>query len=181
MTIMNLLDVNIETNRLLLVPINRKYAEDIFRTFTAEITGYMYPRPATDISETLEFIDSSLKGLENGTNLQLVIVDKSFMEFLGCAGLHKVGQIDPELGIWIKKSSHGNGYGHEAITAVIGWARTHIQFEHLRYPVDKRNVPSRRIPERNGGVIRREYRKMNQNGFELDEVEYWIFKQEIVA
>ena len=181
MTIMNLLDVNIETNRLLLVPINRKYAEDIFRTFTAVITGYMYPRPATDISETLEFIDSALKGLENGTNLQLVIVDKSSMEFLGCAGLHKVGQIDPELGIWIKKSSHGNGYGHEAITAVIGWARAHIQFEHLRYPVDKRNVPSRRIPERNGGVIRREYRKMNQNGFELDEVEYWIFKQEIGA
>jgi RimJ/RimL family protein N-acetyltransferase len=178
---MNLLDTKIETNRLLLVPINLSYAGDIFRNFTAEITLYMYPKPAKQIDETLEFINSSLKGLANGTNLQLVIIGKVAKEFIGCAGLHDVGQIDPELGIWTKKASHGNGYGLEAITAMIAWARSNIQFEYLKYPVDKRNYPSRRIAEFNGGVMKKEYRKVNQSGFELDEVEYWIFKHEFAA
>lgn len=178
---MNLLETKIETKRLLLVPINPSYAEDIFANFTAVITLYMYPKPAKQIDETLEFINTSLKGLENGTNLQLVILRKDSKEFIGCAGLHHVGQIDPELGIWTKKASHGNGYGLEAITAIIDWAWSNIRFEYLRYPVDKRNYPSRRIAELNGGVAKKEYRHINQSGFELDEVEYWILKKESVA
>lgn len=178
---MNLLDTKIETKRLLLVPINMSHANDIFRDFTAEITLYMYPKPAKQIDETLEFINSSLKGLANGTNLQLVILGKDTREFIGCAGLHHVGQIDPELGIWIKKASHGNGYGLEAISAMIAWARSNIQFEYLKYPVDKRNSSSRRIAELNGGVAKKEYRQVNQSGFELDEVEYWIFRQAFAA
>jgi RimJ/RimL family protein N-acetyltransferase len=178
---MNLLNIMIETPQVHLVPIRLDHAEDIFRHFTPEITLYMYPKPAEEISDTIKFINSSLKGLETGTNLQLVILGKTLKEFIGCAGLHNVGQIDPELGIWIKRTSHGNGYGLETITAIISWARENIQFEYLRYPVDKRNYPSRRIPERNSGVVRKEYREMNQSGFELDEVEYWIFKQDIVT
>ena len=174
--IMNLLNTKIETKRLLLVPINLSYAEDIFRNFTTEITLYTYPKPAKQIGETLEFINSSLKGLEKGTNLQLVIIGKESKEFIGCAGLHNVCQVDPELGIWTKKASHGNGYGLESITAIIDWARSNIQFEYMKYPVDKRNYPSRRIAELNGGVVKKEYREVNQSGFELDEVEYWIFK-----
>ncbi len=173
---MNLLNMQIETERLLLIPINSDYAEDIFINFTSEITTYMFPRPATEICETLNFIKTSVNGLENGTNLQLVILHKDSKEFIGCAGLHNIGNLDPELGIWIKKSNHSNGYGLEAVTAIINWARVNIDFEYLRYPVDKRNYASRRIPERNGGIIKREYKNINQTGFELDEVEYWIYK-----
>ncbi len=172
---MDLLETKIETDRLQLVPISRDYAEDIFENFTSEITRYMFPKPAFRIGETLEFIDSSLKGLENGTNLQLVIIVKASNEFAGSVGLNNIGQISPELGIWIKKSAQGNGYGIEAIEAVIHWAKTNIRFEYLRYPVDKRNHASKRIPERNGGVVKKEYKQLNQSGFELDEAEYWIF------
>jgi hypothetical protein len=59
----------------------------------------MYPKPAKQIDETLDFINASLKGLENGTNLQLVIMVKVSKEFVGCAGLNNIGQVDPELGI----------------------------------------------------------------------------------
>jgi ribosomal-protein-alanine N-acetyltransferase len=173
---MNLLETKIETSRLILVPITVIHAEEIFTHFTIEITRYMFPKPATQIEETLEFINTSLIGLENGTNLQLVILHKDSEEFVGCAGLHNVDTIDPELGIWTKKSSHGNGYGIEAISGIITWARLHVPFTYLRYPVDRENYPSRRIAERNGGVIHREYRKVNQCGVELDLVEYWIFK-----
>ena len=173
---MNLFKTEIVTKRLMLLPINLSYAEEIFRNFTAEITQYMFPKSPKYISETLDFINSALKGLEDGTNLNLVILDKDTKEFIGGAGLHNVGQIDPELGIWIKKTAHGNGYGLEAITAIIAWARLNLDFEYLKYPVDKRNYGSKRIAEFNGGIVKKEYRKVNQSRFELDEVEYWIFK-----
>jgi [ribosomal protein S5]-alanine N-acetyltransferase len=108
--------------------------------------------------------------------LVLAILEEEKSEFLGLAGLHNIKSKTPEIGIWIKKSAHGNKYGLEAITAFIHWAKTNIDYTHLRYPVDKRNIASRRIPEMNGGIIMKEYKKINQRGFELDEVEYWIYK-----
>jgi RimJ/RimL family protein N-acetyltransferase len=172
---MNLLDQTIETERLILKPISYEYAEDIFKEFTQEITKYMYPKPAKNIDETKEFIKHSLVGLENGTNFQLVIVNKTNSEFIGCIGLHNINEIDPELGIWTKKSSHNNGYGMEAMNGLIKWANENIKFNHLKYPVDKRNKASKRIPERNDGEIMKEYKKIGMGGNELDEIEYWIY------
>jgi RimJ/RimL family protein N-acetyltransferase len=81
---MNLLDIEIETGRLLLKPISLDYADVIFKEFTSEITKYMYPKPAENIEETKDFIEESLEGLANGTNLQLILVNKKNNEFIGC-------------------------------------------------------------------------------------------------
>ena len=62
------------------------------------------------------------------------------------------------------------------MTALITWARNSLDFNYLVYPVDKRNIASKRIAELNGGKIKAEYKKVNLVGFELDEVEYWIYK-----
>jgi ribosomal-protein-alanine N-acetyltransferase len=48
----NLLDVIIETERLMLVPVSINYKQDVFREFDKETTKYMNPKPAEDISET---------------------------------------------------------------------------------------------------------------------------------
>lgn len=173
---MDLSFVEINTDRLLLRPIGYSYTNDIFIEFTDEITLYMFPKPSENIEGVKEFISSSIKGLQEGHNLQLVILKKPALEFIGCVGLHSIGKKDPELGIWIKKSAHGNKFGNETITNIIEWARENIEFEYLRYPVDKRNYASRRIPERNNGIIKREFKSINQKGFELDQVEYWIYK-----
>jgi len=173
---LNLLSTTIKTSRLLLLPIDYTHIEEIFHNFNAEITRYMFPKPASKIEETKAFIESSLKELAEGTALQLQILADKSNEFIGCAGIHKINSLHPELGIWIKKSTHGNAYGLEAITGMINWAKQNIEFEYLIYPVDKRNAASRRIPERNGGVIGRELKTINQVGFELDEVEYWIYR-----
>ena len=55
------------------------------------------------IEETYEFIRSSIEGLKNGSNLQLIILKKPSNEFIGCAGLHRINTKNPELGIWTKK------------------------------------------------------------------------------
>jgi RimJ/RimL family protein N-acetyltransferase len=172
---MNLLDITIETKRLLLRPISYDYVDKIFKEFTSEITQYMYPKPAENIEETKDFIKKSLEGLIEGTNLQLVIVNKENNEFVGCIGLHNINTIEPELGIWVKKSSHNNGYGLEAMIGLINWTHKNIKFDHLKYPVDKRNKASRRLPENNNGKIMKEYKKIGSGGNDLDEYEYWIY------
>ena len=172
---LNLMNIEIETDRLLLKPISFDYAEDIFKEFTQEITKYMVPKPAETIEETKEFVGNSLKGLMAGNNLQMVILDKVTNEFIGCIGLHELNTLEPELGIWAKKSSHQNGYGLEAMTGLIEWAHENIKFNHLKYPVDKRNIASRRIPERNNGKIIKEYKSIGMRGNELNGYEYWIY------
>lgn len=174
---MELKKIHIESERLLLLPIEGKYANEIYKEFTHEVTKYMFPKPADNIEETFGFIHSALQGLEKGNNLQMVIVLKNTKEFIGCIGLHDIDTKEPEVGIWTKKSSHGNRYGFEAGTALIQWAFDHLEVDHLVYPVDKRNIASRRIPECNGGRIVKEYKKINSIGFELDEYEYWIYKE----
>lgn len=172
----SLLSVKIETPRLILIPIRYKFEEEIFRNFNDEITLYMIPKPAKEIEETRQFIASSIEGLRDGSNLQLIILKKDSSEFIGCVGIHHLKSKTPVLGIWTKKDSHRHGYGLESITAIISWAKDNIEFDYLIYQVDKRNYPSKRIPEINGGIAAKELKKINQKGFELDEIEYRIYK-----
>lgn len=173
---MNLENVQIETENLILIPINHKYSEVIYQEFTDEISLYMIPKPANNIDEITQFINTSIEGIVNQSNLQLVALNKSTLEFIGCVGLHNITNNNPELGLWIKKGSHGRSYGLESITALINWAKLNLEYDYLKYPVDRRNFASRRIPETNNGIIKKEYKEINQKGFELDTIEYWIYK-----
>src|SRR5215475_6136254 len=118
---MNLLDVIIETERLLLKTITLDYAEDIFKEFTWEITKYMYPKPAEKIEETFDYIENEINKTKNGKSLSMVILDKKDNKFIGCLGLYDVNTLKPGLWIWLKKSSHYNSYGLEAMTGLIEW------------------------------------------------------------
>ena len=172
---MNLLDTIIETDRLILKPMTLDFSEDIFKEFTSEITKYMYPKSAIDVEETFEFIKNSIEKLKKGIDLQMVIINKKQNEFIGCIGIHNLNTLEPELGIWTKKSSHKNGFGLEAMTGLIEWAHKNIKFNYLIYPVDKRNIASRRLPEKNNGKIMKEKKMIGMAGNELDEYVYWIY------
>lgn len=171
----NFLAVEIETERLKLVPISMQWKMDCFREFTPEITTYMHPAPSKDPSGVETFINESLEGLQDGTNLQLVILKKDSEEFLGCAGLHQPHTKHPELGVWVKKSAHGQGYGREAMTALKQWTDAHIDYEYILYPVDRDNIPSRKIPESLGGKVHESYHKESESGRILHTVEYRIY------
>ncbi|AFZ23291.1 acetyltransferase, ribosomal protein N-acetylase [Cylindrospermum stagnale PCC 7417] len=174
---MGLLSLEISANRLLLQPISLKYKEDIFREFTEEITTYLYARPPQVISETELFIDESLLKMQRGENLTVVILKKDSQEFLGCSGILDIKSKHPKIGIWLKKSAHGNGYGLEAITALKEWADKNLDYEYLIYPVDRVNMPSKKIPEKLGGQIFLEFEHPKLNGQTLNIVEYRIPKK----
>jgi RimJ/RimL family protein N-acetyltransferase len=167
----------IETERLLLKLISLDYKEDIFKEFSPEITVYMSPRPAESIQETINFINTSTKEILEGKNLQVVILNKETNEFLGCGGLHNLDTKTPELGIWIKKSAHGHGYGVEAMNAVKNWADKNIDYEYIIYPVVDKNISSRKIPESMGGKIEREYEETTGLGQKVNMLEYRIYPQ----
>lgn len=150
------------------------YAEVIFTEFTDEITEFMYPRSPREIGETKEFIERSMANLREGSHLQMVILDKAMGQFLGCAGLHELGSARPELGVWLKESAHGNRFGFEAVSALADWARHSLECASLYYPVDERNIPSRRIPERLGGSIVDRCTETSMSGRALQIVGYEI-------
>jgi RimJ/RimL family protein N-acetyltransferase len=175
---MDLSKVVIETKRLRIQPISEKNILDVYKNFTIDITQYMYPQPTGHIKDAEVFIRESMKGLKEGTNLQMVMVLKDTDEFIGCLGLHNVGTPDPELGLWVKKSAHSHGYGLEGIRGIVEWARENLELDHFRYPVDRNNRSSRRIPVTIGGSFAKSYKRPNMDESKiLDIVEYWIPKQ----
>jgi ribosomal-protein-alanine N-acetyltransferase len=169
----SLLDLSISGERVRLVPTARDHAEAIFREFSEEITRYMYPRPAARIEETLEFIESGRERMAAGGNLQLTILSSETGEFLGCCGLHgESNPRTPDLGIWVKRGAHGEGYGREAIAALVGWASANLDVDHFRYPVDRNNLSSRKIPESLGGTVVAEKTDVGHGGNPLDLLIY---------
>ncbi len=172
---LELLTVKIESERLELIPINLEYAQMVFEEFTSDITCYMFPKPANEIEETKAFIRESIESMQAGNNLQLVILKKDSREFLGCCGLHGEENAHiPEFGIWLKKAAHGHGYGKEAITALYTWAEQMMDVDYYIYPVDHKNIASRKIPESLNGMVINEYVDEGLAGNRLENVVYKI-------
>ena len=166
--------LEIQGDRVRLLPVSSRFANDIFREFTEEITRFMMPPAATDISQTLDFIQRSEEGLSRGEEWVFAITDLND-DFLGCAGLHgRESSETPELGIWIKKSAHGRRLGREAITCLHSWASQFFAVDYFIYPVDKKNIGSRKIAESLGGKVIKEQEVVSLSGNLLDEVVYHI-------
>ena len=173
----DLLMLVIEGPRVQLVAIDESWAEDIFRNFTPEIARFMVPKPAENIEETIEFVHKSIQEAMSFRVYQAVVRLKLTGEFLGCCGLHiREDERIPELGVWIKKSAHGNRYGREAVLLLKEWADKNIEYDYLVYPVDRSNISSRKIPETLGGYIVEEKLFNTMWGGTLDEVVYRIDK-----
>ncbi len=157
-----------------MVPVSLDYAEDIFENFTDEITNFMTPKSPEKIQDTIDFIEEAVKENQENTDLYLAIIDKHTDSFVGCSGLHKTDTKTPEFGIWIKKEYHGKKIGRKAITALKNWAEQNFDYDYFLYPVDKNNIPSRKIPESLGGIMTREYQETNQSGKVLNLIEFRI-------
>jgi len=178
---LDLTEIEISSERLLLTTSLKPYSEDIFREFNDDIIQYMLPKPAEKIEETMTFINDSLTGMHGGWNLVLAITLKAGGEFLGCCGLHGEGRHrTPELGIWVKKSAHGHKYDREAIQSLALWACEHLDLDYLIYPVDRANLPSRKIAESLGGQVFEEKPVKTARGGFLDEVKYKLIIHEIL-
>ncbi|NEQ96975.1 MAG: GNAT family N-acetyltransferase [Cyanothece sp. SIO2G6] len=177
---LDLTQVCVDGPRVRLQSISEEFAAPILREFSAEITRFMLPKPTETMEQAQDFIRSSTAGMVAKREIVFAILNNDTAEFLGCCGIH--GQVDPrtpELGIWLKKSAHGQKLGREAIALACHWAWAHIDFDYLVYPVDRANIPSRKIPESMGGVIFEQKRVKTMRGTELDEIVFKISPEAI--
>lgn len=170
---MNCKNLVLVGEKIKLIPLNAKYREELYKYMDEEVTTFMYPIPAKNISETDEFLNRVTKKIEDNLDYTFIVLKKDTEEFLGCGGVHLLDKDIPEFGIWIKKEAHGNHYGFDAI---------HTSYQYFKpfysmfcYPVDKDNIASKKIPLKLGGYLEKSYDEYNFDQSKLLHIEeYWV-------
>jgi [ribosomal protein S5]-alanine N-acetyltransferase len=160
------------TERLRLQPVSEKFKQVICKEFTAAITRYMPFSPSGDIKDPEAFIADANQQFTDMQSMHLCILEKESSEFLGMCGLHHINTTAIEIGLWLKLSAQQMGYGTETVKALVAFAEKKFAAESLIYPVDKNNIPSRKIPEKIGFVVFSKYQKKKDDTTTLDIVEY---------
>src|SRR5436190_1287485 len=141
----------IQSQRLQLCQFQITDAEEVFACITPAITRFMRWEPPS-WSEYIARCEERLKA-PAPTTFSFVIRRRDSKECLGIAGLEECNTESPELGLWMKESAHGQGFGLEVVAAVAEWAHKTLGKECFIYPVAVRNTASRRIAERLHGEI----------------------------
>jgi RimJ/RimL family protein N-acetyltransferase len=172
---MDLSSTVIITPRLKIIPVTEKYVQEIFTETTPEVTKYLSFDNSGNIEDIFKFIKTSQSKMKAGEGMSVAILDKSTGEFIGCGGIDNINTRKPTLGIWIKKSAQGKGFGKETIQAFIDWIEINIPYEYIFYPVVKNNIRSRKLIESFGGILQEERVVTSPSGKVLDEVVYALF------
>jgi RimJ/RimL family protein N-acetyltransferase len=146
-------DISLASERLDLRPFGPEDASEAFAAITPALTRFMNWEPPATPEAFAEVWRAWLPAMAAGTDLHFVIRSRSRGEFLGLAGLHGIDHAAPELGVWIKQTAHGHGYGREAVATLIAWTSPRFDIDHFVWPVAEANLPSRRLAEALGGTI----------------------------
>lgn len=157
--------MQLETPRLSLIRFTMADAEEVFGCITPAVTRYMSWEPPSReayLARCAALVDSP-------TEIQFVIRLRDTSECLGVTALERPADPLPELGIWMKASAHGRGYGGEAIEGLVRWASAAVDRDGFLYPVAVHNTASRRIAERLRGEI-----IATRSGAKYDSVVYRI-------
>ena len=164
-------NIVINTNRLILEPIDEKYIDDINTNFTPEITISMPYNPNRDRKEIVNFVESAKKNLIQKTDIVFVVLNLK-REFIGCCGIHNINKESVELGLWLRKESQSLGLGTEIINALIDFIEQNFKLNYIIYPVDKKNYRSVKIPEKFGFIPFRTYKQKKNDTTDLCITEF---------
>jgi RimJ/RimL family protein N-acetyltransferase len=141
----------IETPRLTLRRFTLADADEVFAAITPEVTRWMSWDPPT--WEAFQARAAALAVADPATDMNFVIRGRDTGGCVGVCAAERLGDEMPELGIWLKVTAHGQGYGAEAVAALLRWASAASGKAGFLWPVAIQNTASRRIAERLGGAI----------------------------
>lgn len=143
--------IGISTERLTIRLFDACDAPETFAAITPGLTRFMSWEPPFSLEKFAEVWRSWIPAMSAGSDLHLVI--RAGQEFVGIAGLHGLGEDQPEVGIWIKEAVQGNGYGQEAMAGLLAWASQRFGLSAFQWPAAVDNARSRRLAEKLGGVL----------------------------
>jgi RimJ/RimL family protein N-acetyltransferase len=166
--------IEITSTRLCLRSFKAQDAAESFAEATPTLTRFMGWDPSPSLAAFAEIWRDWLPKMAAGTDLVLTVRLRSTGEFLGMAGLHFIGQPEPEIGIWVKEAAHGVGYGREAVAAVVAWHSRDSGTNGFTYPVAIENWRSRSLAESLGGQLVGTRELHKPSGVVLNEVVYLV-------
>jgi RimJ/RimL family protein N-acetyltransferase len=141
----------IQSTRLRLRQFQMMDAQDVFRCITPAIAKFM-PWEPPSWSEYLTRSEKRVQAPEPN-QFSFVIRRLDNRECLGMASLEDADSVSPELGLWLKESAHGQGFGREVVAALVEWGHATLGKHSFIYPVAVQNTASRRIAENLHGKI----------------------------
>ncbi|CAI0751076.1 GNAT family N-acetyltransferase [Serratia ficaria] len=142
----------VDTDRLLIAPFTAADADDVYQAITPTLTRFMNFEPEESPEAFANVWQGWLPLIREGEEAMFIARLRDGKGFVGMGGVHNLHSATPELGIWVKESLHGQGYGREIVQAMALWASERYRPQHFLYPVAEQNAPSRRIAESLGGV-----------------------------
>jgi len=141
----------IQSRRLRLSQFQMIDAQEVFACITPGIAKFM-PWEPPPWSEYLSRCEERVRAPEPN-QFSFVIRRSDNNECLGMASVEGTDSVSPELGLWLKESSHGQGFGREVVAALIEWGHGTLGKQGFIYPVAVQNAASRRIAESLRGEI----------------------------
>ncbi len=141
----------IHSLRLQLSQFQMMDAQEVFRCITPSITRFM-PWEPPSWRDYVKRCEKRIQAPEPN-NFHFVIRRLDSRECLGMASLEDADSISPELGLWLKESAHGQGFGREVVSSLVEWGHASPGKRSFHYPVAIQNIASRRIAENLHGEI----------------------------
>lgn len=165
---------NINTNRLILIPVTLEITSSLIAGSSAEIErlGITTHKnwPTEDNKDILPIINKSLEQHKIPSGFEFwMIVKKDSKEVIGDIGFHgrpdEKGEV--EIGYGLVEAERGKGYGFEAARAIMDWTIAHEEVKVIKADCLIDNIPSVRILEKLG------MREINRD----NELIYWELKK----
>jgi ribosomal-protein-alanine N-acetyltransferase len=147
------LDVVLRSERLILRPLKAADAGAIFATYSdREVVRYWSGEPWTDIARAVEYIDSGVRDIADGSAMRLGVELADSGAWIGQVSLHLFDAQNRrcELGYALMRAHWGHGYIGEALSTLLGFGFDTLDLNRVEADIDPRNAASRRAVERMG-------------------------------
>ncbi|MBC7498021.1 GNAT family N-acetyltransferase [Candidatus Gracilibacteria bacterium] len=160
----------IETDRCVLVPFStdgrvdiRELQEEFCKANKDLWVGPFLP----SYEEEIIWLTGVEKDIANRELFENFILDKNTGSFIGCIGVNRPEEHRMNIGLWIRESEQGKGYGTEVYVAMLDWAREHTIYGHLKHSLTPENIGSRKLAERFGGILQVEKTESGHNIYHI--------------
>jgi RimJ/RimL family protein N-acetyltransferase len=107
----------IQSPRLQLSQFQMMDAQEVFACITPAIAKFM-PWEPPSWGEYVARCEKRVQAAEPDT-FSFVIRRLDNRECLGMASLEDANSVSPELGLWLKESAHGHGFGREVVATLV--------------------------------------------------------------
>lgn len=163
---------NIYTDRLMLIPVTLKITKSLINGSTKEIERLGIKTdgqwPTKDTMDILPIINETLEKDKNPSGFETwMIIKKDNMKVIGDIGFHgkpnEKGEV--EIGYGLVEQERGNGFGFEALKAIMNWVIYKESVKVIKAECLISNISSTRILEKVG------MKDINRD----DNLIYWEF------